>query len=776
MGEHMITVTPPNVKRHGSKWTIKVEGRPPEKADPNDGAQLRRACKHLGVAPADVLVAIDEAAEEPEPEVVSEIPTMIRAWTGTEEAKDFSTFVEALDSGSAFISATGPGWSMVDVDLTDAAKESHRGWTIDDVDRITRRAAAPTPAFAWPTRSGGYRAIFTSLSDAGLWCLLVSEVTCAATVKITERITVTHAPVDEFVGSDQTCGVGDLRAALLHSRDAEAAHPDAVEAWLAENRMERGIRYPHDHCPFDANHVSQGNPSVEAYDHGVHCYSCHRTAPWSALVSGGAEPDPIPAVRMAQEFIHWEHAKRVLEAEYPQVEEVFRKAGYGALLGVLHAEPNARTQKRIKGIWDRDRAYMRAEGQWIRSGDYQLHRELSQSSLLALPWTGGKPDRKDLALGSAELRGYYPIEPVLHLVDRPTWHGKTVWVPRPVRTAEASGVLTRAQADEHLQEALNGVTESWLSQAFLLTVGALRAQLRLPQPVYVLIEGDSGHGKGALVALAAGIMGTEVGKLRFDGADELAMSVGKGLQSGASILFGDEAGKAERWWHQSSTLLEMSSTHTWRQLYVGDTATPVRAALVIGGSSLPRGLASMAEFSRRSSYLRVYGGEKATTKLWGGGVKGYLRVGRLEDLRQSSIGAAIAEAYVREAREVVMDTAGLEWPTVADRLGGRRLSETDDAVELTGIVQGLYAIWKSNVEETRISKGRKSGWLRCWPEGRGADGAAELMAEWLDEDASLRERRARIAALCTGEPEPGVTVRGHVRSKRVYVKFVGRGK
>jgi len=733
-----LTAEPPDPKRRSRKWTVRVDGKPPEKVDPDDGTALRRACKHLGVEPGEVLAVVAEARvveETLDGEVIPE-PTVIRAWTGTAGAIEVDTFAAALDSGHQYISVSGPGWAMVDVDVLE------RGWSADDVERITQRAAAPVPLFAWPTRSAGYRAVFESLESAGLWCLLVHEVVNAPWVEKVELVTTTRRPPNECVEGDASCGVTDLRAALLREREAGTAHPDAVQAWLAAHGMEKGVRYPHEKCPWSPS-PSHSNDSVEAYDYGVTCYRCHQRISWAALVAGSVDAEPIPAVRMALELVHWEHAQWVLAACYPAVEPVFLRAGYRALLTLLHPEPDVRQIKRLRGVWDKNRAYVRSQALWLRTVDYQHHRTLSRASLLALPWTRGIPDRVDMAEGDATLAGYAPIEPVLHLVERPTWHRDTVLVPQPVESARAELDLTRAEAEDHLREALPDVSDAWLRFAYLAVVGALRAQLRLPTPVFMYVVGETGSGKDALAAFVAGVMGTAIGELRFDTPAEFSMSIGQSLQDRCSVLWGNEAGKADGWWQKSSVILKMGATHTWRQLYVGDTVTPVRAAIMLGGSTESQTLASMPELDRRTTYLHLPGRKHND---WGPGVKRYLGVSKFETLRRTGIGASIAEAYIRAGR---IDARRDEpWPEVADSLGGARLSSTDDAKERDAVVEKLWALWKAADPKRTIVDGKWTGWMRCWRAGVG-DEAAAVLWDWLDPEGTTRKLRAQCASLNT---------------------------
>src|SRR5262245_3150119 len=113
-----------------------------------------------------------------------------------------------------------------------------------------------------------------------------------------------------------TADLAGLRAWLR--RDAD---PVAVQAWLDEQGLVQGQRYPHARCPIRPGEESHGDP-VHVGQHGVHCHRCaghglrmgSRTpgfVPYAVLVNAGLSPVLRTLVRHRT---HWEHARIVLAA------------------------------------------------------------------------------------------------------------------------------------------------------------------------------------------------------------------------------------------------------------------------------------------------------------------------------------------------------------------------------------------------------------------------------------------------------------------------------
>ena len=293
-------------------------------------------------------------------------------------------------------------------------------------------------------------------------------------------------------------------------------------------------------------------------------------------------------------------------------------------------------------------------------------------------------------------------------------------------------------------------------------IAALVAGLRRPQPPIVILTGGSGSGKGALAAFTAGVLGRPVGHLQFDGVQEFAMSIGEGLESRACLLFGDEVGKSESWWNLSGAILRLGAVHSWRRLYHGHVTSPVRAAVVLAGSTLPAGMLTMPEMVRRAAVARLVGLDASATKEWSEGVRRYLGVDSLEGLRSTPEGASGADAYIRHARAQILGRALPTWVQLGTELGLERMTDMEEMCEIAGLVSGLRAEWDRGA--ARIAAGPRRGWMRAWKTGA-EDGPADLVEDYLDVNAGPKERHAKLSTLQTA----GVMV--HDRGRRIALKF-----
>lgn len=437
------------------------------------------------------------------------------------------------------------------------------------------------------------------------------------------------------------------------------------------------------------------------------------------------------------------------------------------------------TDELLARVFDPHMGMIRAAAGWIRADDY-TEFPATRPTLCALPWTHGHPARVDLADGCGELAGYVPIEPVVHLVDRPTWRGNAVLAPVPVEgVAPSSPDASFESARGVLRSALPGVTEGWLDALLLTVVAGLRAQLALPEPPLLVIDMPSGSGKGALMAAAGGVLGVSASEFSLDGdAQESERSIGTALESRSPLIWCDEIGKVSGFFRKSSALLKLSRLYRWRKLFKGWTYTPVRSATVLVGSTLPPGMLTMQELDRRGVLVAWEPIPARVTARWPASVHGSLGIGGLQDLRQTPTGATIADAYVREARRLLGDVSAATdalppWPVQAEALGASRIADSCDMTELVELARDLYRIWTDPDAADCVWGGRPcAGWLRCWHEGRG-DAAADLIAGWVDEDAPARERWARVVGpLSTVPLSDSVGVAVQTRGRRVWVRFV----
>ena len=787
-------------KGRSNRWTARVGEGQPERVDPGDGGQVRRVARRLGVEPEALTKALQvailaleaDAPQSPEGEESAGEPS-VRVWRQGEAPREYPNLREALETEARPDDATYARWEGRDLVAVDVDPAEGQRWTDAEVASLAY-AVAPVPRYAWLSRSGGVRAIFTAdpvgglsaMERAALWVVCSPRFCNSTRTSVVEPIAHTRLPQK---GTTIRCwqfayGVRGLRAALLGgvSPDGEVSQgsPEHRDAVLASLGVPRLGRYDHTRCPFDPVECD-GNDPVRFLDEVVHCFVCGKRRPYTSWgLSGDLRDTPDPLVCAALHWVHWSHAELIARAEFPRCKLSWLRPAYRALLKVLHDA--SEEERRISRVFA-PRSYLRGVGGWIHREDFAAHK-VSRDALRLLPWTGGVFDLMDDAAAPQRLAGYVPIEPVMHLVDSPEWHssGERILVPRPVPRTAYDEPLTLAEAREEMREVLPGVTDQWLDALRLMVVCGLRAQLGLPQLPMLVLTGGSGAGKGALVSAACGILGAPSRKLAppKDTA-QLSSALGEALESGAPIVLIDEIGKGISWWQQCRPLLEIGAEHTWRKLYVGQVCTPVRSGVVIAGSTLPAALETMPEFARRAALIDLRGLLPAVTERWEAACRNLLQVPRLEDMRRSELGTAIAEAYTADGLESVRVHRSESWVSHALALGASRLEDTERAADQQRTIRALYRLWLDGPDGCldagrtvggKLRRARRPGWLRGWRTGV-CDDVAEILDDWIDPDAPRGHRFGRLEELgtCQVPGAPGVRLMVRILGRRVWLRF-----
>ena len=803
-------------ERAGRRWVVARNGVS-ERVEPSDGAQVRAAARALGATPEEVRAALEagrvvalEAERASAPATVAPIALEVRAWRrGAPGRETFASVEAALCSDYDLIDwhdGTPQRTRLLAALDVDVGEEG--GYQPAEVEALME-AGPLWPRLGWVTKSGGVRLLFGAdpsrglAADevAGLWALVTDALNDPRVAQVELKADTARIPPGRRPAQRTAAGVGDPLGWLAGTGGNEAVPPAARDRWLAERGLALDQREEHDRCPIDPSPGSRGSP-VHVREDGIYCYRCAGVRgdgwrSWARLIHRPGDlresrPRPPAAVEAAQECVHWTHAEIVLTALRPTCPPRLLRCGYAGLLRLLHPERDEETLARVAAVWRADLQLVRGLHGWLRASDLQPHDSATARTIGALPWVRGSGPRADLAEGTGPLDGYVPILPTAHLVTRPTWathrSPTVVQVPRALPGVAPAGRMSAEDAWAAVRAASVGAPERWYALLRVLIVGALRAQLRPSVPPLVVVQGPSGSGKGAASEAAGGVLGSPLPELIFGGRLELDRSVGEGLERGALLLRCSEVGKVAHVWEHSGGLLSLCDAVTWRKLYSGSVTTPLTACVVLMGSTLPHGLATMTELYRRVSYVELPRVDPVVSGRWEGQVRATFGVDSWAAIRQRPYGAAVAAALVEEARAVALATASQPWPSTAEALGGGHLLEDDDARELRRTVEGLYALWRDPAgERCLVAPGeRNAGLLRAWsehPRNDPRDAAAELLSDWCDPEAPPHERRARLArfgtadaiALCNLAPESGVGLVVRQHGRRVAVGFRAPG-
>lgn len=786
-----------------AKVVVIVDGKAPEKVDPKSGRDQRAACKKLGIADTDLMSAL--AAYEAQRQATSSGPIhqpfSVESWNEGQPAirtdrvgfeSQWTTLQRALDTRAEHHRWGGKSQLCVlDVDV----RRGMDPFTGPEAEALVTSCVGPLPAAWWISRSGGIHFVFvadsagtgsglTAEQKAGAFALLCRGLRRARVVRLELLAHTRRPPEAPYVGV-RRFGVADLRGRLAGTGGTDAVTPEEVSDWLVSRGLSLGGRFPHEQCPFDPGPSSSSRDPVVIHDGGVTCFRCasansRGTASWASLLKTGnvdeAEQDPV--TRAAIERVHWTHAEVLLAAYSPQLLPPLRRAAYSALATIFHDADVATSMQ----LWGSRPALLRSEAGWIDWPSGQL-MPIGPSSTRTLPWARS-PEGVEVAGRSpnARLDGYVPIRPSRCLVDAPTDYCGIVVAP----VTDASDAPLKGDVPEpdralaELRGIMPGLRLEHLNALRVLLVAGMRAALAPATPSFLLVDGPSGSGKGFLTALAAGVLGQRIPALIRPNqeATDVARLFGEAVVAGASILHLDEVGKFESMWQASGPLLVLNGWVSWHQMYVGPTTVPLTAAVVLTGSTLPRGLTTMSEFGRRMArcslpYVRPVDYESWETRF----VDHFGTTA--EKIMTTEKGRAWAESLRRWARGQCVETR--PWLEHACDLGAQRLREDVDATEQRFVVRALYRLWIEAPDTELVAEGRRyRGWLRGWSEGGEPSRVWDVLHEWwpIENDSaerSARERAAMIGRLETADAEEatGLPVRIMVgrHGSRLAIRF-----
>lgn len=765
----MIAVEPAGGR--GGKLVLTVAGRPPEKVDPKDGATQRAAARKLGVTEADVMSALAAyEANRSGPPAAQRFP--VESWNpGAPAVKTERIGGEPQweTLKRAFLQRVEhhrwPGRTQLctlDVDL----RPGMAPFTPGEGERVLSACVGPQPVAWWLSRHGGFHFVFqadppgtgnglNAEQKAGAFALLARGLREPRVLRL-ELLASTRYPPGMIYEGVRRYGVADLAGRLSGQGGVDAVQPAEVADWLANRGLYLGGRFPHEQCPFDPG-PSGGRDPVVVHDEGVHCFRCasanaRGTARWATLVRGSQDDEPAadPVARAAIERVHWTHAELLLSAHAPQLPPQLRRAAYSALAAVFHDVDTATAMT----LWGSRPAIVRGEAGWMEWPTGQL-LPIGPTSTRTLPWATC-PEAVEVAGRSptARLAGYVPIRPTRCLVDAPTEHDGVIVAPL-VDVKDA--LLSCEPPDDRtaigqLAELLPGFTPQHEKALRILVVAGMRAALAPATPSFLLVDGESGAGKGFLTALAAGILGQlRPAKIRPNMTpDDILRTIGENVVAGASILHLDEVGKIESMWASSGPLLVLDGHVAWHQLYVGPVTAPLTAALVLTGSSLPRGLTTMREFCRRMVRVTLSPVKRLESETW---EKVFVdHFGTTADkIMQTPVGRVWAEGVRRWARAECFTRR--PWLEHAAELGASRLDEDNEAWEQRTAIRQLYRLWTEGPANEIVPEGRRhAGWIRCWNEGTGS-AAWAIINEWWPIESGSPERDARERAALLGRLE-----------------------
>ena len=760
-----ILVSPP--RRTGGRWEVRV-GDVRDLVQPADARAVARCARTLAVPVDDLqraLAAAETARAAPAPSAVGRVQGHALGGGRMGPWDDIGAAVHAVRGTGVFLQWPTGLAAALDVDMLPGAAP----FTDPELSDLLGRPG-PKSAWAWVTRSGGLRLIHrdeegaTALQRAGIMLYVHREqLLDPRRVEKVELISRTRAPRGRIF-EDGGGGLGGLVGI-----DGGAADPAQVDSVLARLGLEMSQRYTHDQCPLDPRPATS-DPSfpVVVTTAGVRCYVCGRTAAWAALDRGDPLGAREPLVEAAAHRAHWGHARWLVLADpgLARATVEAQRAVYEGLVRATRApgaNPAEAAEEEARVFGSRTDTIYRGPWGWVWAASH-TSADLTPQAVASLPAVGGDPIAVAHASSAERLPGYMPVRALPHVVD-PHFDGDVVVIPRAVLGSEA---VAHPDPDAVLRRALPGVSDLWLSALRgVVAAGLLGLELRCVSPPIVVLTGESGQGKGALVAAAAGILGGAdvTATVRVDSATAVEESIGDGLGRGAYLLLADEVGHVEGpVWAWSRAILRLSRVHTWRRLYKGTVSCEARCALVLASTVLPEGLCSMPEMQRRGALWEVpsvAGGAGS----WAAGVSRVFGVDSLEALRESELGASVAVAVLADVRRGLVGVA--TWAAAAAQAGGRPLGVGDERADVAReTALALYRAWLDPLTPIDPRPPRR-GWAVA-----STGPLATILESYVDRDAPRNVVHAALNQLSSVRPARDVSIQ--VRRHGSHVWFRGR--
>lgn len=487
---------------------------------------------------------------------------------------------------------------------------------------------APKPAFAWVTHGAGLRLLFfkvdevSALALAGVWLMLAYLGRFAAwrlEVKTDTRHPLglrdgkTCGEVFEYVPTSQV----SLRGSDVAASEAE------IGEWLEARGLTYG-RHGTELCPWYPKACS-GSPSVTVTQWGIRCFHCNTAQSWPELV-GAADPTGRSLRGAARALVHLGHQKHVLGALYPFMPTSLIEPAWSHLVRVVnadrlqHADLEARAgwEKRITIATSSSLDIARSSsGGWLDDKTLVPRKVSVERTLKHLPFCLWPP-MVDKADNAGPLDGFIPLHPIgVNEVVGPrvTAPRGTLMVRRGREEGDPPAVdLTSRPTPEQVDEAwvaiegaLPGISRGYHSA---IVAAMLVAQRGVGTPPIICATGQSGSAKTAQIHLAAGVVGSKASQITLGTTDDTTRKAGLGLEEGAGVLFADEIGRVDGVFGKLEPILSANSTLRFRAKYANERAVPLRAAIMLVGSTIPDAIVRSPEVGRRSVGFRLAGADK----------------------------------------------------------------------------------------------------------------------------------------------------------------------
>ncbi len=505
---------------------------------------------------------------------------------------------------------------------------------------------APTPVAYHASRGGGLHAFyiatppFTARQLAAAAALKWLTVDPTAGVELKTQVRCAGDATVVYPCNPDTAGT------LSSWLGCDVADPEAVAAWMDENDMRLGQRYPHDRCPIDPTDSSDRDPVVVG-EAGVYCHRCAGKglglgsrsagfAPFAALVSS---PSAGEVGRMVRNKVHWGHAKVVLTERYGMPESLAKDA-YAAALTAYHPDDPT-----VSFAFHPDtEAMVRSNDSWMDlSCAYTFPLTHITPLLSAFPSALTVDDKgkakpiastvsrlmqgNDLsAFGYSNIQAIHgpslarPFLPPAQRTVKPVVAPELVsagskWLPRYVPVSKRT--MTTEAAWGEIEFFFPRINRD-LVRGLICAVGSAQ-ETRLGLHPFIFIAGTSASAKTMTTMIASAILGTRSAAVTYS-SDEAKLR--QAIKEGAvksSIVRADELLKeskramGSRDWSPKKALdgfLTLTPDTMCHVLYVGSRRLGMLPPVVITETLCPHTVKDYTQIARRLRFVQLHGSKR----------------------------------------------------------------------------------------------------------------------------------------------------------------------
>lgn len=626
--------------------------------------------------------------------------------------------------------------------------------------------ATPRPVYAWKTRSGGLRMVYTRQGDVpadALAAVGAYSIYGRLSPNGLELKTDTRFPPDR----DQVvrlAGDSDLTslAELFNATTFNVADRDD---YLTEQGLVVGRRYSHEHCPIDATRNSNSPDPVQVLEDGVKCYSCGAYGfasfrSWSQILGRAVATEVSTCV---DKFTHFEHARFILE-KFIDFKPAMMESFYKAALIVKHGHADAR----IPSVF-RHRDLVRFSGYWgtLKAQPRRDDRlKFTIAGLPAVMGPDGKIDneRHERFLDSADLHhwGYYPLKQVhgmkistrfIHAPDgRPRIE---ICEGAKPEYLEPAARMSEEEAWSLFEAAYPGVRRNLIE---LLVFARGLVEYGTTNAPMFLLEGASGSGKSGSPQLAAAICGDRCRELIPQQTEERLYShVIDALRSNGTFMSLSEVVKAARKFRVQprdymNFLLHITPNSVGHVLYKGPVQFGDVPVLCVSDTEFTEEVLSDTQLGRRLFYYDLgteYNDWKQPPEAAGLTARFAVRSTEAYQRASDSLLSIWIDRYWQETPPPTLDD-------VAKSLGIGYLNSRSGSADRADLMKQLYDAWKKYAGATGSYRDRQSKGFKAFKIDPDKVQLARIWVQLHDDGSPTTWSRAneRSWQQVTGHPKP----------------------